>query len=1138
MGVVHLAVDPTGREIALKSIAVDDAALAARLLREATVRVRHPNVVRVLGAGLDASGRPYVAMERLTGRSLAEHFEAGPSRAEVLQLVAQAASGVGALHEHGIVHRDLKPANLFVTNEGVVKVLDFGAAVFHEAATLLTLSGGIVGTPSYLSPEQARGDRDLDARADVWALGVILYEGLRGVRPFDRGTALATVLAVLEAQPAPLVAEPELAELVLGCLAKSREARPASAGVLAGRLRSLRSFAGEGPAPPPLDARATLRRVAMVLVDDASDRAAVRGLAEAAGAAFVPLLSRAAAVTFGRDTARGDELLNAVRFAREVLPHARRAVVATARVRDAVDPRAWSEAQSLLASDVDGVLVTSEVAELLEGAIETETTQSVVRVRDVIRARPSEVIEGREAEHARVLHLLDRVIAGDGPRSCAVIGPPGIGKTAFVHWFVGRARSDHDRLSAVEVAATTAHGAPFLTLSDALGIDPPSGATLDVQSALDRRRARVIDALSGLLESCPAVVLVLDDVTWLDAPTRALALELCDLFDGRPLLLLTTSRHTPPGLTTDATIELGPLRSADVAHLAERLLGRRVEPELAADLSARTGGNPLFIEQLLRRARPASTPHDLERVLPATIESAVQAQIDSLEPDLRAAVVRLSVLGHEIAPEHAPSVLGPRADGLVSRLVEADVLQRIRRGERTVLAFRSRIVAEVAYALFEPEETRRLHREIAARLAAQPAPPSDLVAQHAARGGDLPLASHHAREALRQAARVGDGATVLAHLEVALQGASPHERFELTFLAAESAAFVEGARRHGELLRSALVLASTPTERATIEIEIAERDRRDGATADARARLERLLEEPLDTATRPRAVSRFAWVLASQGDAARAEALTASLEVDVDAAPATRALVLDTRGYVLGCVGALGARRRAYERAEALYTQGGDLRRAAAALTNLGDAMLRMGAIEDAETVLRRAVHEARRVGSPLVEAYARTNLGAALGELERAREAVAVLDAAVRLAGRLDDLRLESIARIYRTRITHDAAPGALRSLVDASHEDPTVHALALVSFFDAGFGDDATTRDALALASRPEAIEEGALDLFRALATRVSRREVAPLARAYLDRRYESIDDPEWARVFHAYVARRHPSLAEDWVPQARAD
>jgi serine/threonine-protein kinase len=233
-----------------------------RFMREARVaaRIRSDHVVRVFDIVAPERGPTYIVMELLQGETLAQRVRrvgALPA-AEAVDYIIQAAKPLGEMHEAGIVHRDVKPSNLFLARDADgkirIKLLDFGVAAFQQPVarneSSITLSEAIVGTPRYMAPEQVQSSKRIDARADVWALGVTLYELLAGGPPFDGQTVLA-VLNQIENQeprrlaerrpdlPAPLVA------LVHACLAKDPEKRPADARAVA---EALAAFSSDGPA--------------------------------------------------------------------------------------------------------------------------------------------------------------------------------------------------------------------------------------------------------------------------------------------------------------------------------------------------------------------------------------------------------------------------------------------------------------------------------------------------------------------------------------------------------------------------------------------------------------------------------------------------------------------------------------------------------------------------------------------------------------------------------------------------------------------------------------------------------------------------------------------------------------------------
>lgn len=256
MGEVWRAVDELlDRPVAVKLIRpgrADSSEAVARFRREARLTARlagHPNVVILYDFGQDAdTGSVFAVMELVTGRSLTAVLrEGGPAPlGRAVDLVSQAASGLGAAHAAGIVHRDVKPGNLMVvergTGNGTLKVLDFGIAAFTEATRndRITRTGQVVGTPLYMSPEQVRGDR-VDRPSDLYSLGAILFQLLTGRPPFHDPNPL-TVLRMHLTDPPRSVAtlRPEvpvgLSQLVTAMLAKRPEERPANAEEVGERL--------------------------------------------------------------------------------------------------------------------------------------------------------------------------------------------------------------------------------------------------------------------------------------------------------------------------------------------------------------------------------------------------------------------------------------------------------------------------------------------------------------------------------------------------------------------------------------------------------------------------------------------------------------------------------------------------------------------------------------------------------------------------------------------------------------------------------------------------------------------------------------------------------------------------------------
>ena len=236
MGVVYKAHDPRlNRFVALKLLppsVVENPERRRRFIQEAQAAsaLNHPSIVTIHDIG-EAGGTLFMAMEYVAGRTLSEVIPSGGMRvSEAVRCAVQIADALAKAHAAGIVHRDLKPGNLIVTADGLVKVLDFGLAKLTERSGGIdplaqtspqTATGVVLGTPAYMSPEQAAGDA-VDARSDIFSFGAVLYEMVTGRRPFQRDSLRETVGAILNEEPKPLPDKvpPELAKVILRCLRK------------------------------------------------------------------------------------------------------------------------------------------------------------------------------------------------------------------------------------------------------------------------------------------------------------------------------------------------------------------------------------------------------------------------------------------------------------------------------------------------------------------------------------------------------------------------------------------------------------------------------------------------------------------------------------------------------------------------------------------------------------------------------------------------------------------------------------------------------------------------------------------------------------------------------------------------------
>jgi serine/threonine protein kinase len=243
MGEVYLAVDTRlDRTVALKILPADVASNQQRVRRflqeaKAASALNHPHIITIHEVG-EADSTYFIATEFIDGLTLRESMKSTPLRIEkIIDIAIQVVSALTAAHEVNIIHRDIKPENIMLRRDGYVKILDFGLAKLTEqqasdpeGSTLVNTAAGVVlGTTSYMSPEQARG-LEVDARSDIWSVGVVLYEIVTCRMPFEGVTMSDVIAAVLDQEPAPLAryspeGPPGLERIIKKALAKDTDER-------------------------------------------------------------------------------------------------------------------------------------------------------------------------------------------------------------------------------------------------------------------------------------------------------------------------------------------------------------------------------------------------------------------------------------------------------------------------------------------------------------------------------------------------------------------------------------------------------------------------------------------------------------------------------------------------------------------------------------------------------------------------------------------------------------------------------------------------------------------------------------------------------------------------------------------------
>jgi eukaryotic-like serine/threonine-protein kinase len=477
VGIVYRARDEvSGQAVALKVIAIPgvDAGDEARFGREGRVLagLSHDGIVRVVAFGQLDEGQPYVAMEWLEGEDIAQRQKRQPlTLGQAIAVAAKVADALAYAHGVGIVHRDIKPSNVILVGSGPspngkdwpvdAKLVDFGVASAEDAR--LTRTGAIIGTPAYMAPEQARGDAEVDARADIYGLGATLFEMCAG-RPPHVGPTPIAILARLVTTPAPRLTEifPDapipLDDLLCQMLATHPEERPERASDVALRLREIAREIESQPltsrAQTPDTAPQSMASMVLSTVKPGGSRLVTSILAThvpkgpARGRMIAHLRARGAEATelggdaivahLGVRKALGDEATRALDLGLRLAKTGSRVGIATGRTRiDRTRPTGEVvDRAAALARDADRgqVLADTTTSELTRGRFEMQVRADGTSVVGPKIAGRKELpggspFIGREADLSQVASAFERCQEDRTPILVTLTGPPGIGKT-------------------------------------------------------------------------------------------------------------------------------------------------------------------------------------------------------------------------------------------------------------------------------------------------------------------------------------------------------------------------------------------------------------------------------------------------------------------------------------------------------------------------------------------------------------------------------------------------------------------------------------------------------------------------------------------------------------------------------------
>lgn len=535
MGTVYRCRDEvTGALAAVKVLELLDDESRARFDREIALlaKIEHPAVVGDLAHGDLPSGEPWLAMQWIDGEDLAARLGRGRLEIdEVRDLAARIADALTAAHAQGLVHRDLTPRNLFLRGGSLtgVTILDFGLARSLGPDSGVTGTGVLLGTPGYIAPEQARGTKTLDQRADIFALGAVLYQCLAGRRPFRGSTAAAVLTSILLDEPPRLSrlrndCPAEVEALIGRMLAKDPSNRPADANALALEIASV-DWTPAAPTAAAVSLSAEETRVVSIVLATAvdipltgswfEDNAELVTKVQHMGGTCEQLADGSLVLSFAAASSASEQAARAARSALELHASLRGAsvYVATSRgtvaggapVGEVVDEATTRMAR--LGRDNGGVRLDDSTAALLDGAFEItgDPAGPVLLAERVIssasgpgsRARRC---VGRSRELSLLTGAYEDCESEEIARVALITGAAGIGKSRLVRELLDRLERRGDPLTVLWGRGEAMRaGAPFALLAPVIR----EAADLDPQQTPERQRAR----LEGLVDSDSACFL-------------------------------------------------------------------------------------------------------------------------------------------------------------------------------------------------------------------------------------------------------------------------------------------------------------------------------------------------------------------------------------------------------------------------------------------------------------------------------------------------------------------------------------------------------------------------------------------------------------------------------------------------------
>lgn len=884
-----------GERVALKLIHThkSDESFRARVEREIAIlrSLEHPHVVRYLDSGVTDDTLIHLALEWLAGEDLADHCAKNAlSLGASLEIAGQVADALAAAHARGIVHRDVKPANVFLVDDGAVaglsvRVLDFGVAKQTEAQGV-TQAGAILGTPSYMAPEQAQHARKVDGRADVFSLGVVLFEMIAGRLPWSCHSELARLARILVEPALPLseVAPelpPPVVALVDAMLKIDPELRLASMSEV--RRRILECSARLDP--------------------------------EVAARVYAPVVPVAALEAFGRVDTKSVQAAAVEPIGPEPTP-----IFDSPSVR--TEPRA-----------------SFELAETTEGPAPQSPMEEGNSLSHVQLRGRGELV-GREGLLRALERDVERALAAKQPTCVLVLGPAGAGKTrlrtelqrrlkllprspavlagraeepvrAAPHRFLRRLllldarvfpgdppeerRRKLGRLIPESDSATTLVGPPateregasgravsLALLGAVLGAPPPGSVSLDALRAdpfiFSSEVERVLEEILRARAADSGLVLLVDDAHLLDAKSAEVLVRLVDPTRQAACVVIAFAQPTiqsaeEPGSAlaevSRLSLDLPTLEPEDAARVVRGIVGAPVDASSEAVLVARAGGSPLQLEQSTRavlesrvlaperdgvhRLASGALAEGSEQV-PPTAAAAVRVRLRQLDHELQRTLVAAAVFGDVFWLEGVAAVTEQsleRTTEQLDRLLLADLVRRrpaSRYREVSELEFAHSVIRRVVLSKLRPGARQPLERRAASFLEARGEADAATLAGHLLRAGQREAGARRLLEAARLSLSLGAFEDALRLGEEALEAvgepeAAPNVAAELFMVMADSAAQLGREEEAEAALRRLLELPLTRDQRGGALLSRARTAARMENYAEARAHVAAALVE-------------------------------------------------------------------------------------------------------------------------------------------------------------------------------------------------------------------------------------------------------------------------------------------------------